>query len=84
MSVMQSLRPVLVIRPVLRPFFEVFVLVLAKAVLVLTLAGLKDLKNCGLKTKTVLRPQFLDQKDLKKAGNNQVFFGYRHDWAKPA
>jgi len=21
---------------------------------------------------------------LIKAGNNQVFFGYRHDWAKPA
>jgi len=32
------------------------VLVLAKAVLVLTLNGLKDLKNCGLKTIIVLRP----------------------------
>jgi len=52
------LRPVLV----LRPFFEV----LAKAVLVLvlTLDGFKDLKNCGLKTKNVLRP-FLNLKDLK-------------------
>jgi len=52
---MYSLRPVLV----LRPFFEV--LVLAKAVLVLTV---KDLKNCGFKTKKVLRP-FLDLKNLK-------------------
>jgi len=52
---MQSLRPVFV----LRPFFEVLVLVLAKAVLVLvlTLDGLKDLKNCGLKTKKVLKPK---------------------------
>jgi len=45
-------------------FFEVFVLVLAKAVLVLTLDGLKDLINWGLKTKKVLRP-FFDLKDLK-------------------
>jgi len=30
----------------------------------LNLDGLKDLKNCGLKTKKVLRP-FLDLKDLK-------------------
>jgi len=37
---------------------------LAKAVLVLTLGGLKDLKNCGLKNKKVLRP-FIDLKDLK-------------------
>jgi len=51
---MQSLRPVLVLRPVLKPFFEV--LVLAKAAMVLTLDSLKDLKNCGLKTKKVLRP----------------------------
>jgi len=49
------LRPVLVLRLILRPFFEV---------LVLTLNGLKDLKNCGLKTKKDLRP-FLDLKDLK-------------------
>jgi len=41
---------------VLRPFFEVLVFVLAKAVLVLTMDGLKDLKNCGLQTKKVLRP----------------------------
>jgi len=34
-------------------------------VLVLTLDGLKDLKNCGLKTKKVLRPQFLDQNVLR-------------------
>jgi len=33
-------------------------------VLVLALDGLKDMKNCGLKTKKVLRP-FLDLKDLK-------------------
>jgi len=31
---------------------------LDKAVLVLTLDGLKDLKNCGLKTKKVLRHFF--------------------------
>jgi len=39
---------------------------LAKAVLVLVLAldGLKNLKNCALKTKKVLRP-FLNLKDLK-------------------
>jgi len=35
----------------------------------LTLDGLKDLKNCGLRAKKVLRPQFLDQKDLKGALN---------------
>jgi len=34
----------------------------AVLVLVLTLDGLKDFKNCGLKTKKVLRP-FLDLKD---------------------
>jgi len=67
--VMQSLRPVLVLRPVLRPFFEVLLLVLVKAVLVLVLSldGLKNLKNCCLKTKKILkilRP-FLDLKDLK-------------------
>jgi len=40
--------------------------VLAKAVLDLAFAldGLEVLKNCGLKTKRVLRP-FLDLKDLK-------------------
>jgi len=38
---------------------------LAKADLVLTLNVLKDLKNCGLKTKKVLRPKFLYQKGLK-------------------
>jgi len=53
---------ILVLRSILRPFFKV--LVLAKVVLVLTLDGLKDLKNCSLKTKTVLR-LFLDLKDLK-------------------
>jgi len=53
---MYSLGPVLV----LRPFFEV--LVLAKAILVLD--GLKDLKNCGLMTKKVLK-SFLNLKDLK-------------------
>jgi len=45
---------------VLRPLFEA--LVLAKAVLVLD--GLKNLKNCGLKTKKVLS-SFLDLKILK-------------------
>jgi len=35
-----------------------------RPVLVLTLDGLKDLKNCSLKTKKLLRP-FLDLKDLK-------------------
>jgi len=49
-AVMQSLRPVL------RPFFEV---------LVLTLDGLKDLKNCGLKG--ALNPNFLNfTKNRKK------------------
>jgi len=33
-------------------------------VLVLAMVGLKDLKNCGLKTKKVLR-LYLDLKDLK-------------------
>jgi len=42
-----SLRPVLVLKPVLRSFFEVLVL-----------DGLKDLKNCGLKTKKVLKTVF--------------------------
>jgi len=55
---MWSLRPVMVLRPVLRPFFEVLVLAKAVLVLVLALDGLKDLKNCGLKTKKVLRPFF--------------------------
>jgi len=55
---MSSLRPALVLRLALKQFFEV--LVLAKAVLVLTLDGLKDLKNCGLKIKNVLRP-FLER-----------------------
>jgi len=27
--------------------------------------GLKDLKNCGFKTKKVLKPLFIDLKDLK-------------------
>jgi len=42
-------------------FFEVLVLTKAVLVLVLTLDGLKDLKNCSLKTKKVLRT-FLDLK----------------------
>jgi len=49
-----------VLKTGLKTIFEVLVLVL-----VLTLDGLKDLKNCSLKTEKVLRPQFLDQKDLK-------------------
>jgi len=36
----------------------------------LALDGLKDLTNCGLKTKKVLRP-FLDLKDLK-FGRSQI------------
>jgi len=36
-----------------------------RPILVLTLDGLKDLKNCGLKTKKVLKSLFLDLKDLK-------------------
>jgi len=45
----------LVLRPVLRTFFEV---------LVLALGALEVLKNCDLMTKKLLRP-FLDLKDLK-------------------
>jgi len=33
----------------------IFLRVLTKSVMVLTLDGLKDLKNCGLKTKKVLK-----------------------------
>jgi len=44
-------------------FFEV--LALAKAALVLTFDGLKDLKNYGLKTKKVLRPFFRPKRVLK-------------------
>jgi len=55
------------LRLVLRPFFEV--LVLAKAVLVLTLDGLKDLKNYGLKT-------ILDLKDLKILILNETKFQF--------
>jgi len=43
---MYSLRPILILRPVLTPFFEV--LVLAKAGLVLALDGLKNLKNWSI------------------------------------
>jgi len=49
----------------LKTFFEVLVLVKVVLVLTLTLDGLKDLKNCGLKTKKVLRSQFSNQKGLK-------------------
>jgi len=53
------------LRPIFWLIFQFYkILVLAKAVLVLALKDLKDLKNCGFKTKKVLRP-FLDLKDLK-------------------
>jgi len=57
----------------LKTIFEV--LVLTKAVLVLTLDGLKDLKNCDLKTKNVLRP-FLDLKDLKVLNLDETKFQF--------
>jgi len=41
----------------LKTFFEVVVLGKAVLVLVLTLDGLMDLKNCGLKTKKVLKAE---------------------------
>jgi len=40
----------MVLRPVLRLFFEVLVLAKTVLVLVVALDGFEDLKNCGLKT----------------------------------
>jgi len=39
------------------------------------LDGLKDLKNCGLKTKKVLRP-FLDLKDIKILISDEAKFQF--------
>jgi len=48
---------------------------MAKAFLVLTMDGLKDLKNCDLKTKKVLRP-FFDIKDLKILSLDEAKFQF--------
>jgi len=62
-----------VLKTDLKTIFEVLVLAKADLVLVMTMNGLKNLKNCGLKTKKVLRSFFRHKRSYNpNFGQSQI------------